>query len=182
MGGLGLLDGWQMITQARAELRHAGALHRLAFRPSSAMPSESVARRSLVCSLNGDDYRNRIAWPEDLTRRALRGHRRDDLTLHLIYALRSRCRRAPDGRARTSLLRVPDFRFAPGTGCNDTVTITAPEAVRDSADMLFAPFLREPIFARRLEELNPAARVQRVAASQCAGVGDPTIIEPIKTV
>jgi hypothetical protein len=104
------------------------------------MPSEPVAHESLVCCLNSDDYRNRIAWLENLTRRALRGHRRDDLKLHLIYALEA----AADVRLMVeqeqaccafltfALQQEPDAI---------TDTITAPEVVRGSADALFPPFL-----------------------------------------
>jgi hypothetical protein len=49
------------------------------------MPDELI-HRPLACCLNGDEYRNRIKWIEDLTRRALRGHRRDGLKLHLTFA------------------------------------------------------------------------------------------------
>jgi hypothetical protein len=104
------------------------------------MPDEPVTDRPLACCLAGDDYRNRIAWIEDLTRRALRGHRRDDLTLHLIY----RAEVAADVRLMVEHERACcaylTFVLRPGPGAI-AVTITVPEAVRSSADVLFAPFL-----------------------------------------
>ena len=50
------------------------------------MPEDPLVHRPVACCLDGDDYRSRITWIENLTRRALRGHRRDDLRLHLTYA------------------------------------------------------------------------------------------------
>src|SRR5690349_17472336 len=101
------------------------------------MPDKSVTHRPLACRLNGDDNRNRLTWIENLTRRALRGHRRDNLTLHLTDVPEALADVPLDGCARTGMLRVSDFRPATETHAIN-VTITAPEAVRDSADMLFA--------------------------------------------
>jgi hypothetical protein len=104
------------------------------------MPVESVACRSLVCSLNGDDYQNRIRWIADLTRRALRRHRRDDLTLHLTYAseVAADVRLMVEQERTCCAFLAFTLRAKPDA---ITVTITAPEAVRDFTDMLFAPFL-----------------------------------------
>jgi hypothetical protein len=104
------------------------------------MPEESVTHRPLVCHLNGADYWNRIRWIENLTRRALRGRRHDDLKLHLTYAsevaadvrLMVERERACCVFLTFALLQEPDAI---------KVAITAPEVVRGSADMLFASFL-----------------------------------------
>ena len=104
------------------------------------MPDEAVTHRPLVCCLSGDDYRNRITWIENLARRALRGHRRDDLKLHLTYApeavadvrLMVEQERACCAFLIFILQQEPDAI---------TVTITAPEVVQGGADMLLASFL-----------------------------------------
>ena len=104
------------------------------------MPDEAATHGPLVCRLSGDDYRNRITWIENLTRRALRGHRRDDLKLQLTYA--------PEAAADVRLMVEHEraccaflifaLRQEPDA---ITVTIIVPEAVRRSADMLLVPFL-----------------------------------------
>jgi len=104
------------------------------------MPDESATQRPLVCRLNGDDYRNRIKWIENLARRALRGYSRDDLKLHLTYSSEAHADlRLMVERERTC---CPFLTFAVQQEPDAiTVTVIAPEVARDSADMLFAPFL-----------------------------------------
>jgi hypothetical protein len=104
------------------------------------MAEELVTHQSLVCCLDRDDYRNRITWIENLTQRALRGHRRDDLKLHLTNA--------PEAVADVRLMVEQErtccafLTFALQQQPDAiTVIITAPEVVRDSADVLFASFL-----------------------------------------
>ena len=43
--------------------------------------------KPVACCLGAGEYRDRIAWIESLTRRALRRHARNDLALTLSYAL-----------------------------------------------------------------------------------------------
>ena len=104
------------------------------------MSAEPITHRPIACSLNGAEYWNRVQWIEDLTRRALRGHRRDDLTLHLIYSAEV----AADVRLMVEQERACGafltFALWPGPEAI-AVTIAVPEAVRGSADVLFAPFL-----------------------------------------
>ena len=101
---------------------------------------EPVTHRLLACRLNGDDYRNRIRWIEDLTRCALRDYRRDDLTLHLTYSLEAYADvRLMIEQERTcceflsfTVQEKPDAII---------VTVIAPKEARGTADMLFAPFI-----------------------------------------
>jgi len=102
--------------------------------------AEPITHRPIACSLNGAEYRNRVQWIEDLTRRALREHRRDDLKLHLIYLLEARAdvhlmvaqERACCGFLTFAVEHEPDAI---------TVTVIVPEAARGAVDMLFAPFV-----------------------------------------
>ncbi len=104
------------------------------------MTDESATQRPLVCRLNGDDYRNRIKWIEDLAWRALRGYSRDDLKLHLTYSSESHVDvLLMVERERTCCSFLTFVVLHEADAIN--VTVIAPELVRDSADMLFAPFL-----------------------------------------
>jgi hypothetical protein len=95
---------------------------------------------SLACCLSPGDYQKRIAWIEDLTRKALRSYVRDDLVLRLFYAPHA----AEDVQWMVEQERICcafltfDLDRRTDAAC---VTITAPEAARESADMLFEPFL-----------------------------------------
>jgi len=40
----------------------------------------------IACTLTPGDFNRRLAWMAELTRDALREHRRDDLVLQLAYA------------------------------------------------------------------------------------------------
>jgi hypothetical protein len=106
----------------------------------------------LACCLSPGDYQNRIAWIEDLTRKALRNYVRDDLVLRLFYAPAY----AVDVRTMIEQERICcaflafDLDQRTDAAC---VTITAPEAARASVDMLFKPFLA----ASRLEAPCPSS-------------------------
>jgi hypothetical protein len=94
----------------------------------------------LTYCLSAGAYRNRIAWIESLTRRALRNHARDDLVLGLAYA--------PEAAADVRKMVEEEclccaflmFDLKEEADCI-RVTITAPQAARDSANMLFGHFL-----------------------------------------
>jgi hypothetical protein len=95
----------------------------------------------IVCCLGAREYRRRLAWIEGLTRRALRWYIRNDLVLRLVYSPEA----AGDVREMVEQERMCcaflsfDMREKPEAV---TVTITAPEAARDTADMLFGQFLK----------------------------------------
>jgi hypothetical protein len=95
---------------------------------------------ALACCLSPGDYQQRLAWIEALTRKALRSFARDDLVLRLFYA--------PEAVADVQTM-IEQERICCAFLAFDIdqrtdavrVTITAPEAARASADMLFKPFL-----------------------------------------
>jgi hypothetical protein len=95
----------------------------------------------IVCCLSTDEYQSRIAWIENLTQRALQSHVRDDLALLLFYAPEA----APEVRRMVEQERIccPFLTFDLDQSLRAvSVRITAPEAARDSADMLlFGQFL-----------------------------------------
>ena len=94
----------------------------------------------LTCCLSAGAYRNRIAWIESLTRRALRIHARDDLVLGLAYAPEA----AADVQKMVEEERICcaflTFDLKEESDCI-RLTITVPEAARALADMLFGHFL-----------------------------------------
>ena len=97
----------------------------------------------IACCLGASDYRMRIAWIEDLTRRALQRHVRDDLTLRLFYAPAA----SAEVERLVALERVccPFLRFdlAEEDGAL-RLTVSAPEAARGSEDTLFGQYLGQP--------------------------------------
>lgn len=105
------------------------------------MATSDPTQPPIACTLGVQEFAGRIAWIEDLTRRALRDHIRDDLMLRLTYA--------PDAAAE-----VRDMVERERACCNFmtfdlhetpdlvTVAIIVPESARDAADMLFGLFLR----------------------------------------
>jgi hypothetical protein len=108
--------------------------------PEEALIMNAIEQQPIACCLKGDDYRNRIAWIEGLTRRALRQHARNDLVLSLSYAPEA----ASDVRGMVEQERLCcpflTFEFVERADAVN-VTIIAPESARESADMLFQPFL-----------------------------------------
>jgi hypothetical protein len=98
------------------------------------------AEPPLACCLSMGDYQNRIAWIEDMARKAMRSHARDDLVLSLAYAPEA----AADVRKMVEQERICCaflmFDLKEEADCI-RVTITVPQAARDSADMLFGHFL-----------------------------------------
>ena len=101
---------------------------------------DAIERKPIACCLGADDYRERSAWIEDLTHRALRQHTRSDLVLDLSYALEA----ASDVQNMVEQERICcpflDFHFIE-TPDAVNVTIIVPESARESANMLFQPFL-----------------------------------------
>lgn len=95
---------------------------------------------AVACCLSAREYQTRIAWIQDLTRRALRSDARDDLVLRLYYVpeVYDEVQRMVELERRCCSFLTFDLDQRPDALC---VTITAPEAVRDSIDMLFGQFL-----------------------------------------
>ena len=110
--------------------------------------AETPSVQPLTCCLSAGAYRNRIAWIEFLTRRALRTHARDDLVLGLDYAPEA----AADVQKMVEEERICcaflTFDLKEEADCI-RVTITVPQAARDSANMLFRPLLSGSLLANR---------------------------------
>ena len=94
----------------------------------------------IACMLGPADYEARLAWIADLARDALRGHRRDDLDLELVYAADAaqRVREMVEKERECCAFLVFDLDEEPG---EIRLTIRAPESARDIADRLFGAFL-----------------------------------------
>lgn len=114
--------------------------------PELPAPGQDAAPDVIACTLMAEDFRSRAAWIRDLARRHLKAATRSPLSLHLVYQpeaagdIREMLRRE---RECCAFLRF-ELRVA-----DDGVhlLITAPEAAREAADMLFdhfAPDLANP--------------------------------------
>ena len=102
----------------------------------------SCASGLVACSLAAGAHKERTAWIQSLAKRALRGHARADLTLSLAYA--------PEFAPEVQILVVQERICCPfltfdlfQTAEAICLTITAPEAARESVNMLFEHFVAE---------------------------------------
>ncbi|CCV06246.1 conserved hypothetical protein [Mesorhizobium metallidurans STM 2683] len=93
----------------------------------------------IACTLDAGDFKERLAWIADLNRRALLGARRDDLRLELTYAPYAlkdvhelMCREQQCCAFLDFDLRVE--------GNAVRLVVTAPEAAREAAALVFEPF------------------------------------------
>lgn len=105
----------------------------------------------IACTLTRGDFTERLAWIAGLTRDALRGYERRGLTLDLRFA--------PEavGRVREMVRREQvccSFLAFEVTETPDDVRvrIAVPEAARESATMLLAPFLGDTQFGTGLPD------------------------------
>jgi len=94
----------------------------------------------VACCLSAGEYQTRLAWIENLTRKALRTHARDDLVLRLVYAPEAagEVRKLVEQERMCCAFLMFSLDQRPDAV---SVTITAPEAARDSIDVLFGHFL-----------------------------------------
>jgi hypothetical protein len=108
------------------------------------MKSTATENRPIACTLIEGDFQDRLAWIAELTRDALRGYDRADLTLKLRYASEAvQCVRdlMCKERACCAFLTFEMLEHADEVW----LTIKAPEDARTMADALFEPFLpRKP--------------------------------------
>lgn len=93
----------------------------------------------IACTLDIGSFKARLAWISDLNARALTTSRRSDLALTLEYR-----REALDDvrklvRGEQACCAFLDFRLDE-RGDKLILTVTAPEAARVAADMLFEQF------------------------------------------
>jgi hypothetical protein len=93
---------------------------------------------SIACTLGSGDFKDRIGWIRELSAKSLRSHRRDGLTLELIYDTPA----AADvhGLVRREKACCGFLRFDVRESAGAVhLTITAPEA-QSAVDELFAYF------------------------------------------
>lgn len=105
----------------------------------STSKKDSKVEEAIACTLQGDDFRSRTAWIRSIAERHLRKSMRSPLTLYLVYA-----KEAADD-VREMVRKEQDccafLRFDLSVGKDEVhLMITAPEAAREAADMLFDHF------------------------------------------
>jgi hypothetical protein len=104
------------------------------------MEPDQTSEAPIVCILEANDFKRRLAWIAELNRKALRGYVRDGLVLHVRYdgkfadCVKEMVRREERCCAflRFEVQRKADEVF---------LTITAPEEARVAADTLFEQFV-----------------------------------------
>src|SRR5882724_752934 len=97
----------------------------------------------IACTLNPSECKDRLAWIGSLTRDALRGHERRDLVLDLRYAPEAAARVREMVRNEQACCSFLTFDLREASD-EIRLTITAPEAARETADVLFEQFLPNP--------------------------------------
>lgn len=106
--------------------------------PSSLVRNE-IEEAAIACTLQADDFKSRAAWIRGIAERHLTKSMRSPLTLYLVYGPEA----ADDVRemVRKEQECCAFLRFDLSVA-NDAVhlLITAPEAAREAADMLFDHF------------------------------------------
>ena len=100
-------------------------------------------KSAVFCSLNRRDFKERVAWIAALNKQSLRGHTFDGGTLTLTYV-------------RDALPQVEEMVERERECCaflefhlhahdeTATLTISVPDHVKDSADLLLEPFYSDP--------------------------------------
>lgn len=95
----------------------------------------------IACTLGGTDYAERLAWISSLNRDGLLSHERHEAALELRYAATVRHRVHELVRKESECCGFLAFALDESRG-DVRLTITAPDRVRDAADLLFQRFLR----------------------------------------
>lgn len=94
----------------------------------------------IACTLGGTDYTERLAWIASLNHDGLLSHERHDSALELRYVATVRDRVHELVRKESECCAFLAFALDESRG-DVRLTITAPDRVRDAADMFFEPFL-----------------------------------------
>jgi hypothetical protein len=94
----------------------------------------------IACTLDRNDYQERLAWIAQLNRDGLRSHRRDVMTLKLLYAAAVRDRVHQLVRQEAACCAFLGFAVDESPD-QVSVTITVPERAGGIADDVLAPFL-----------------------------------------
>jgi hypothetical protein len=101
---------------------------------------EMMESQPIACTLAGRDLQDRLALIAALTRDALRGYERADLTLKLRYAIEAAPRVQEVVRKERAC--CPFLSFEIHEQANEVwLAIKAPEEVQENVDTLFGPFL-----------------------------------------
>ena len=96
--------------------------------------------RPIVCTLVAGDFKARMAWLADLNARALTGHRRDGLTLHLEYLAEVREEVEDLVRHERECCGFLEFQVRQ-QATTVTLSITAPIEAEIAAETLFNDFI-----------------------------------------
>lgn len=101
--------------------------------------SETDTAPPIACTLDVGSFKARLTWIADLNAKALTTSRRGDLALILEYRPEALADVRELVRGEQACCAFLDFRLDE-RGDKLVLTITAPEAARDAADMLFEQF------------------------------------------
>jgi hypothetical protein len=110
----------------------------------------------IACTLGGADYAERLAWIARLNHDGLLGHERHDATLELRYDATVRDRVHELVRKESECCAFLTFALDE-SGSDVRLTITAPERVRDAADLFFEPFLASEALPSASGRCSPSA-------------------------
>jgi hypothetical protein len=94
----------------------------------------------IACTLDAGSFKTRLAWIADLNAKALTKSRRGDLALSLEYRPEALEDVRQLVRGEQACCAFLDFSLDQRAD-KVVLTITAPEAARDAADMLFEQFM-----------------------------------------
>ena len=103
--------------------------------------------RPITCALTGIDFKDRLAWIEELTRDALRGYERAGLSLTLRYAAHAKQRVEELVRKEQACCSFLSFKISE-LADELWLTIKAPEDAPTTVNALFEPFLLSAACAR----------------------------------
>jgi hypothetical protein len=94
---------------------------------------------AIACALAASDYKERLAWIEELNKAALRHYRRVGARIELAYDLTATARVQEFVRLEQEC--CPFLEFAVHEGEHEVVlVIEAPEDAREAADVLFGSY------------------------------------------
>jgi hypothetical protein len=126
----------------------------------------------IACTLAPGDFNSRLAWIAELTRDALREHRRDGLILQLTYAAEAahRVREMVRKEQACCAFLTFDLREEPDAV---RLIITAPEDARAAADTLFEQFVSGADGGNGERRLPVAARAVMEQPVPCSPTASP---------
>ena len=104
------------------------------------MTSTTTESQAIACTLIEGEFRDRLGWIAELTRDALLGYDRADLTLQLRYAPEAVQRVRELMRKEQACCGFLTFEMREHAD-EVWLTIKAPEDARTTTDALFEPFL-----------------------------------------